>query len=180
MPTNEQVIEQTKKWVADVVVGCNFCPFAAKEIKRNSIRYMVESSADTGVCLDAFLKECIRLDDELTIETTLLIFPGSFADFDDYLDMVDLAEKVLRKNGYEGTYQVASFHPDYLFAGSKDEDASNYTNRSIYPMLHLLRESGIEDALQRYKNPEQIPEQNIDFARRKGVVYMKMLRDACM
>ena len=106
-------------------------------------------------------------------------FPNSFANFDDYLDLVDKAEKALRKKKLEGIYQVASFHPLYRFAGSTDDDAANYTNRSVFPMLHLLREESIEAALTRYANPGQIPERNIDFARDKGVVYMKMLRDSC-
>jgi hypothetical protein len=77
-------------------------------------------------------------------------------------------------------YQVASFHPLYRFAGSANDDAANYTNRSPYPMLHLLREESIELALERFPNPEQIPERNILFARSKGELYMKMLRDACL
>jgi hypothetical protein len=86
----------------------------------------------------------------------------------------------LIKNGYEGVYQVASFHPLYLFAGSDEKDAANYTNRSVYPMLHLLRESSIDKALESYIDPENIPVRNIEFARKKGLVYMKMLRDTCM
>ena len=84
----------------------------------------------------------------------------------------------MQKSGYEGVYQLASFHPLYRFAGSKADDAANYTNRSVYPMLHLLREASIEKALQHYADPEQIPENNIRFARGKGVLYMKALWDA--
>jgi uncharacterized protein len=179
MDTRTMVIDQTKKWITTVVVGCNFCPFAAREVKRNSIHYQVETSTDLKGCLKAFLQECIRLDNEDAIETTLLIFPNAFATFDAYLDLLSLAERVLKKKGYEGIYQVASFHPLYRFADSQDNDAANYTNRSIYPMLHLLREEKIEQALQHYPDPEQIPERNIQFAREKGQTYMKILRDSC-
>ncbi len=180
MEITELVIHQTRKWITDVVIACNFCPFAAKEIKQNTIHYQVETSDDKAICLRAFLQECIRLDEEKNIETSLLIFPQAFQQFDDYLDFVELAEKLLKKEGYEGIYQVASFHPLYAFAGSPKEDAANYTNRSVYPMLHLLREDSVELALSKYPDPEQIPERNIVFARGKGLAYMKTLRDACL
>ena len=180
MDSPAQIILQTEKWITDVVVGCNFCPFAARELKQNKVHYQVEPATELNICLESFLQECVRLDNEKTIETSLLIFPNAFQSFDDYLNLVDLAEKLISKNGYEGIYQLASFHPLYRFADSLADDAANYTNRSIYPMLHLLREESVEQALQRYPNPEQIPERNIHFAREKGIVYMKMLRDACL
>jgi hypothetical protein len=180
MDITATIIAHTKKWITGVVVGCNFCPFAAREVKRNSIHYQVENSDELNVCLQAFLQECKRLDNDGTIETTLLIFPNAFQTFDAYLDLLSLAERTLKKKGYKGIYQVAGFHPLYRFADTKDNDAANYTNRSIYPMLHLLREERIEEALQRYPDSEQIPERNIHFAREKGIAYMKMLRDACL
>ncbi len=180
MDTTNQIISQTKKWITDVVVGCNFCPFAAREIKQNRVHYQVEPATTLNICLESFVQECTRLDKEEMIETTLLIFPNAFQSFDDYLDLVGLAEDHLKQNGYEGIYQVASFHPLYRFADSTDNDAANYTNRSIYPMLHLLREESIDQALERYADPEQIPERNVRFAREKGTAYMKMLRDACL
>jgi len=180
MRTTEEIIEQTKKWIKDVVIGCNFCPFAAKEVKQNSIHYQVEKSIDKAACLQAFLNECIRLDKDDKIVTTLLIFPGAFQQFDDYLDLLADAETLLEENDYDGIYQVASFHPQYIFGNAPVNDAANYTNRSIYPMLHLLREEQIDQALERYPNPEKIPGNNINFAREKGVQYMKMLRDTCL
>ena len=174
------IINQTKKWIKDVIVGCNFCPFAGKVVKQQTIYYQVEKSGEMVTCLDAFLQEMIRLDVDPSIETSFLIFPNSFADFGDYLNLVTLAEKLILDNDYEGIYQVASFHPLYQFAGSKDDDAANYTNRSVYPMLHLLREESIDRALEHFKTPENIPETNINFAREKGLVYMKLLRDNCL
>jgi uncharacterized protein len=179
MITALQAIDATKKWITDVVVGCNFCPFAAKVLRLQTVHYQAEDSAEHAVCLTAFMKEAARLDNDSSIETVFLIFPNSFAVFSDYLALVSLAEKLLKKNGYEGIYQVASFHPLYLFAGTNGSDAANYTNRSAYPMLHLLRESSIDAALEHYKDPEAIPGRNIDFARNKGLVYMQLLRESC-
>lgn len=180
MNTDEQVIAQTKKWITDVVINCNFCPFAAKEAKQGTVHYRVETNSETEKCLESFSEECIRLDNEHSIETTLLIFPNAYQQFDDYLDFVSSAEWLLVMNGYEGIYQVASFHPHYQFADSTPDDAANYTNRSVYPMLHLLREESVEKALNNFPDAEQIPERNILFAREKGLAYMKMLRDNCL
>jgi uncharacterized protein len=180
MIDDTDVISQTKKWITDVVVGCNFCPFAANAVKQQMIYYHVENSADATICLQSFLQELIRLDEDISIETSFIIFPNTFKKFHDYLDIVTAAEKLLQQNGYEGIYQLASFHPLYQFANSATNDAANYTNKSIYPMLHLLREESIDKALAHYKNPEGIPGRNIDFAREKGEVYMKMLRDGCI
>ena len=180
MTDSLQIIDQTKKWINDVVVGCNFCPFAMSAVKRQQIHYQVEASQSPGVCMDAFLPEVFRLDKDPRIETTFLIFPYSFQQFDDYLELVALSEKLLKQKGYEGIYQLASFHPLYQFADSAGRDAANYTNRSVYPMLHLLREDSIDTALEHYNGAENIPGRNILFARKKGLTYMKMLRDGCL
>lgn len=175
--SSQQIIDQTKKWIVDVVIGCNLCPFAANVVKQRTIFYKVETSIDQNKCLDSFVHEMTRLDNDETIETSFLIFPNTFERFDDYLDMVSLAEQLVKEKGNEGIYQVASFHPLYLFAGSDENDPANYTNRSVYPMLHLLREESIDKALEHYLSPESIPERNINFTRGKGLTYMKTLRD---
>lgn len=180
MKSNKEIIAQTKKWISNVVADCNFCPFVAVELKRDTIHYEVTDSNDKEECLQAFLKECVRLDEDDKIVTSLLIFSTGFDQFDDYLDLVELAEALLEENNYEGVYQVASFHPQYIFGGAPVNDAANYTNRSIYPMLHLLREEQIEKALEKYADPENIPDNNMNFAREKGVQYMQMLRDTCL
>ena len=175
-----QIIEQTKKWINDVVIGCNFCPFAANVVKQQKVFYRVEERISVAACLASFAEELVRLDEDKNIETSFLIFPDAFKSFTDYMDLLEQAEQLLAETGYGGIYQVASFHPLYCFADATENDAANYTNRSIYPMLHLLREASIDKALLNYKNPEEIPEHNINFAREKGLVYMKMLRDACL
>jgi len=175
----DEVIAHTKQWVEKVVIGLNFCPFAAKVVNQQTIHFQVSNADSYQLCLEALMLEIQRLDETPHIETTLLILPVAFPVFNDYLELVSLSEKLMKKEGYEGIYQVASFHPLYLFAGSKETDAENYTNRSVYPMLHLLRESSIDKALESYKNPDDIPERNIRFTKEKGLEYMKMLLKAC-
>lgn len=155
MHTVLQIIDETKKWIYDVVIGCNFCPFAAHVVTQQTIHYQVEASGSSAICMAAFLAEIKRLDDDKNIETLFLIFPDSFQKFDEYLTLVTQAETLLKQNGYEGIYQLASFHPLYLFASVAENDAANYTNRSVYPMLHLLREASIDKALEHYKEPEK-------------------------
>lgn len=180
MSSSQLIIDQTITWIHKVVVGCNFCPFAARPLQQHHVHYQVEASTDTALCLDAFLKEIARLDKEPSIETSFLIFSHAFQQFEDYLDMTSMAERLLKEKAYEGVYQLASFHPLYRFASSAKNDAADYTNRSIYPMLHFLRESSIDKALTHYENPENIPKRNVDFARKKGLTFMKLLRDSCL
>jgi hypothetical protein len=179
MDKAQQVITQTKKWITDIVIGCNFCPFAANVLKQQTVFYKVETATGLQPVLESFMKELSRLDADESIETSFLIIQDGFKDFAEYLDLVEACEKLLKLEGYSGIYQLASFHPQYRFAGSSVDDAANYINRSVYPMLHLLREAGITKALQHYNDPETIPGRNINFAREKGLIYMKMLRDSC-
>lgn len=180
MTTAETAIAQTRKWINEIVIGCNFCPFAARVVKQDAVFYKVEEKVDLKSSLSSLMTEVMRLDDDPSVETGFLIFTNGFSNFDDYLHLVSLAEKLLTKEGYDGVYQLASFHPLYKFADSIENDAANYTNRSPYPMLHLLRESSIDKALENFKDADLIPQKNIRFAREKGMEYMKMLRDTCM
>ncbi|MBO9732166.1 MAG: DUF1415 domain-containing protein [Chitinophaga sp.] len=176
----QKVITQTQNWIRELVIGCNFCPFASREVKRDRVRYRVSEATTLLTVKEHFLEECRLLDKDRTIATTLLILPAAFPVFKDYLEMVTAAEQLLQRKKYEGIYQVAGFHPLYQFDSTAADDAANYTNRSIYPMLHILREADIRKALQFYPHPpEEIPERNINFAREKGTAYMKMLRDSC-
>ncbi|WP_205513683.1 DUF1415 domain-containing protein [Longitalea arenae] len=179
MADEQTVITQTKQWIQKVVIGLNFCPFANREFKNNTIHYQVAFNSKRTDARDLILQECKRLDRDRSIATTLLIFPNAFAEFEEYLQLVAFAEKLLIQKKYEGIYQLATFHPLYRFENSAPDDPANYTNRSIYPMLHLLREDEIRKAIKFYGNAEAIPERNIQFAREKGEVYMQMLRDSC-
>ena len=172
----EQVIAATEKWITSVVIGCNFCPFAAREMQQNSIHYHLEESGEKATCLLTLIQQCERLDAEASTETIFIIFPNAFQQFQSYLTLISLSEKLLAKQGYEGIYQIASFHPGYRFSGAAVNDAANYTNRSPYPMLQLLREESIEKALAHYpSSPGSIPDRNIAFARSKGLAYMQAL-----
>lgn len=178
MHTEEVIIAHTREWVSSVVIGDNFCPFARKEMVNNSIRYVVCSEVleDT---LMALVSECKTLDDSAATETTLLIYPQGFDDFQVFLELVAIADNLMADQGYEGVYQLASFHPDYCFAGSSKDDPANYTNRSPYPTLHLIREDSIEHVLQDIENPEKIPERNVRYARDKGLSVMQAKLNAC-
>ncbi len=134
---------------------------------------------DVKKCFAELLSEMIFLDENPGTETSFLIFPSDFGAFTEYLRMMEDAEEFLADENYEGIYQIASFHPLYIFAGAKDDDAANYTNRSIYPMIHILRESSVTEALKGFKNPESIPDNNIAFAEDKGLMYMQLLRESC-
>ena len=176
----KEIIEQTRCWVESVVIGCGFCPFAKREFENNRIRYVVNDVKDIENNLLRFVDECLFLDANDEVETTLIILSEGFKKFDAFLDLVDMSEQLLDKQGYIGVYQIASFHPEYIFAESNNLDAANYTNRSPYPMLHLLREKSIENALARHPDPDSIPERNIVFARKEGLDNMKdRLNDCC-
>ena len=178
--TESIAIQQTENWIKTVVVGCNFCPFAAKALLQKSIRYKVLLGADLQLALETLAEEFIFLDKNEEFETTFIIFGNDFLDFENYLDLVDIAEQLNTAQGYDGIYQIASFHPDYCFEGAPAADAANFTNRSIYPMLHILRESSITKVLENYPHPEQIPQRNIDFAQEKGLQYLQLLKAACL
>jgi hypothetical protein len=175
----ERMIAQTRKWIVDVVVGCNFCPFALREVKKDSISFEV-IEGNKAVVLNALSAAFAQMNAEAAIETMFLLLPQNFDRFADYLKLVQAAEVLIKKSGYEGIYQVASFHPAYLFAGSSMNDAANYTNRSPYPMLHILREESVSRAIDSYPDTHKIPGKNTAFAREKGLAYMQRLRAACM
>ena len=156
------------------MIGLDLCPFASRPFQNNTIEYTVNPGDSTDQHLHQ-LAECFsRLDASADIETSLLIYPDAYQSFDDYLDLLELANHLLEDLDYAGTYQIASFHPDYRFEGNAEDDASNFSNRSPYPMLHLIRESGLEKAIANYPNVEQIPENNIKKLREIG--YQEMQR----
>lgn len=166
-------ITATKVWLEEIIIGLNFCPFAKKEFVNQSINYHVSRCVKIVDALEEMIQQCEKLTAEPSIETSLIIFKQGFVNFDQYLDLLDYANNLLIDCGYEGVYQVASFHPQYCFEGENSEDAANYTNRSPYPMLHLLREASLEKVLAIYPEPENIPDNNIALAREKGAEFFK-------
>ena len=180
MPDDSKIISQTQCWINKVIVGLNFCPFAKREIDSGRVHYQICRDTDIEQVLHCLVEECQRIDENPGIETTLLILPEGFQLFENYLDLLELANEVLVAQEYEGIYQLASFHPDYCFEGESDSDAANYTNRSPYPMLHLIKEASIEQSLETYPNPESIPKRNIKVARDKSAEQMREMLAKCL
>jgi hypothetical protein len=173
------VIERCRRWVETVIVGLNFCPFAKPVVEAGRLDYVVVNEHLFEPCLLALGDELQRLSESSAIESSLVIYPNGFESFDDYLELVAIADALIEDQGYEGVFQLASFHPDYCFEGQGEDDAANYTNRSPYPILHILREDNVEKALENFPNPDKIPEKNIAFARAQGLEKMQALLDAC-
>ncbi|MCB0705315.1 MAG: DUF1415 domain-containing protein [Saprospiraceae bacterium] len=173
--TDQEHINRTLDWIHRVIIGCNFCPFAARPLQRNGIRFRVDRNSDLETMLATLAEEFQHLDQNPDTETTLLILQQGLSEFEDYLDFLSVCQQLLEDLEYEGIYQLASFHPAYQFAGTDLDDPSNYTNRSPYPIIHILREDSLEKALASYPNPELIPERNIRYARERGLEYMKAL-----
>ena len=168
-------IAKVRRWLQEVVIGKNFCPFAKREFDAGRVRYQVFEGRKSKRAVGLVLDELRFLDQHDDIETTLLILAEGWRDFYDYLSLLDAAQQALDDAGYEGVYQLASFHPDYVFADEAVDDASNYTNRSPLPVIHLLRESSIERAIASDPNVDEIPQRNKQFARGKGVNYWQSL-----
>jgi uncharacterized protein len=176
----EQYINMTKRWLEHSVIEYNFCPFAKKEYVNNSIHYEVIYESNREEQLLSLSEEFKRLDNNPALSTSLLLYPKGLESFFDYLDFVELANELLYELGYEGVYQIASFHPDYCFADTKQSDPENYTNRSPVPIVHLLREDMLEKALDLYPNSEKIPERNILKAQELGSDFFeKLLQRFC-
>lgn len=170
--TQEQAIpiRATRHWVEQVVIGYQLCPFARLPFQQDRIRYVLASAQDVAGLREMFLEECRRLESHPPeeISTTLLILTEMGKDFMEYWDLVSLAEDWLDQAGYTGIFQVASFHPDYIFAEADTQAAQNYTNRSPWPMLHLLREEELEAAIDHHPDIEAVPQRNIELMERKG------------
>ncbi|MDI1352722.1 MAG: DUF1415 domain-containing protein, partial [bacterium] len=147
-------------WVRSFVIQYNLCPFAKVPVNQGTLRIAVTHNPKKAQALEDLMAEIHLLDQDPKIETTLLVFKDAFKDFFTYLDFVDLAEQLLQQLEYEGIYQLATFHPDYYFADTDPDDVSNYTNRSPYPMVHLLREDSLEKAIAAYGDTDQIPANN--------------------
>jgi len=176
----QRIENETKKWLSSVIIAHNYCPFAKREVENDRVRYHFIFDCEINSLLKNFVSECEWLDSHSETETTLIIFPEGLENFNEYLAVLGLAEDMLLAQGYEGIYQLASFHPHYCFQGAEDDDAANYTNRSPYPMFHIIREASIEKAIANHPDTDAIPERNIEYARSQGLEKMKHLLSACM
>lgn len=179
MPRHEDLIACTELWLSSVIIKHTLCPFAKREFDAGTIAYHVIDTLDLREQLHRLIEHCAALDKDTDIETALLIFDGALSDFEDYLDFFSVAEDLLKAQGYEGVYQLASFHPDYCFAGAPAQDAANYTNRSPYPMVHILREASVEPAVRAHPNAAGIPARNIRHMQDMGLDAAQQLLANC-
>jgi len=170
VPTDEQVIADMQRWLERAVIGLNLCPFAKSVHVKGQVHYVVSAATD-GVTLRAeLLRELQALHDSdpQDRDTTLLMAPYCLQDFLDFNDFLDEADAALTELGLEGELQIASFHPQFQFAGTEADDITNYTNRAPYPTLHLLREASIDRAVEAFPEAESIYEKNMDTLTRLG------------
>jgi len=177
--TPEQVNAATRHWVETIVIDLNLCPFAKRELVRDRIRFVCSEAEDEEGLLLELQAELQLLQDDDSIETTLLSHPGTLTDFDQYNQFLDLVDALLSEMRLTGELQVASFHPDYQFEGTEPDEVSNTTNRSPFPMLHLIREASLGEAVENYPDPENIPARNIETVEGIGQAGMAALLQAC-
>ena len=164
-------IAATRRWLGRAVIGLSLGPFAKAVHVKRQVRFVPSAARDTDALRGDLERELGLLQatpaDE--IDTTLIVHPHVLGDFLDYNDFLDDADRLVRRLGLEGEIQVASFHPDYVFAGEPADDPSHLTNRTPHPTLHLLREASIDRAVAAYPDPDVIVERNIATMRRLGV-----------
>ena len=167
---NADAIESTRRWIASMVIGLNLCPFARRPFDAGLIRYRLTNSASVPELLDDLARELQHLAStpRAEVETSILIHPHVLGDFLDYNDFLGDADDLVRRLGLEGEIQVASFHPDYRFADCAADAVENYTNRSPYPMLHLLREASVSEVAGDPEALGRVPERNIETLRKLG------------
>ena len=173
--SKEIYILKTRRWLVNFVIGYNLCPFAKLPFQADKIRYRVYEGNDLEQLVLDLTDEILLLKGTPAseIETTLFIHPHVLNDFYDYNDFLEIADNILLQTGMTGEIQIASFHPDYQFAGTGHEDAENFTNRSPFPILHLLREASVEKATTFYPDVEGIPDRNIEKLRELGTEKIK-------
>src|SRR6266852_695066 len=166
----QTVIDGTRRWISSMVIGLNLCPFARRVFGTDKIRYVVTDAADEKTLLADLAAELKALASSpiAKVETALLIHPRVLGSFLDYNDFLGVGELLLEDLGLRGAIQIASFHPDYQFAGTAPGAVENYTNRSPYPMLHLLREESISAAAGDPSALLDIPRRNIETQKSLG------------
>ncbi|MFT5288243.1 MAG: hypothetical protein ACI8QC_003601 [Planctomycetota bacterium] len=157
------VTRAIEHWLDEVVIGLNLCPFAAKPRIADSIKIQLLPLCDVATALQHVQRLLTELEDANPEqhETTLIVLPHMLQAFDDFLDFLDLANALVDELGWRGTYQLASFHPDYCFAGNLPDDPGNLTNRAPHPIVHLIREASMDRVLAEYADPAAIPVRNI-------------------
>ena len=168
--SHEEIVAATRRWLERAVIGLNLCPFAESVYRGGRVRFRVSEQRTASALLEDFRSELVFLHaaNPVDCETVLLIHPWVLADFIEYNDFLGVCEAAIAELGLEGELQVASFHPQYQFSGTRPEDVENCTNRSPHPMLHLLRESSIERAIAAMPDTDEIYRKNIRTLRELG------------
>ena len=167
---SQEPIAATQRWLQRAVIGLNLCPFAKAVVAKQQVRFVLSDATAPEELLQTLGEELALLRDtpaERT-DTTLIVHPQVLTDFLDYNDFLDLADGLVESMELDGVLQVASFHPHYQFAGSEPDDIANYTNRSPYPTLHLLREDSVARAVDAFPDPDSIVDRNIETLTRLG------------
>lgn len=179
LPAEPEPIAATRRWLERAVIGLGLCPFAKAVHVKRQIRYVLAEVAAPDALAQVLEAELARLRDAdpEVLDTTLIVHPNVLRDFLDYNDFLDVADACIDRMGLRGDIQVASFHPDYVFAGEAADDPANCTNRSPYPTLHLLREASVERAVAAFPDPDAIVDRNIATMRRLGLRGYRALLD---
>jgi uncharacterized protein len=181
-PTNlsdEQLTQQVSDWLKKIVIGLNLCPFAKAPFNKGQVKFVVSHADNDDDLLQALSESLNQLAETpaAKTETIVMIVPNWLQSFDDYNQFLDVADDVLVANDLEGVIQVASFHPDYQFAETDANAAENYSNRSPFPLLHLLREDSVALALESEQNSNEIVQRNIATLNALGVEKIKAILD---
>ncbi len=175
--TIKDQIKIVERWLDEVVIGLNFCPFASKPRRNEQVRFITSKAISSEELLTDLQDELTLLDKSPAskIETTLLIVPEMLVDFYDYNQFLDLVDELLLQFEWEGIFQIASFHPDYCFADAEADSVENLTNRSPYPILHIIREDSIEKALESITDPDEVYKRNIKTTKNLSAEQIKAL-----
>ena len=158
---NEAIVKSVIHWFEQAVLGLNLCPFARRPYESNSIEFCLSTASDDEACLTDVYNNLDKLDSHPEIETLVIILSSHLVNFDDYNQFLDLVDGLLEQEGWTGIYQVASFHPDYCFSDCDIDARENWTNRSPYPLLHLIRESSLSAVIESHPDIDSIPLKNI-------------------
>ncbi|MFZ4552569.1 MAG: DUF1415 domain-containing protein [Aquabacterium sp.] len=173
----DTIVADTRDWLVKAVIGLNLCPFAKSVHVKNQVRYSVSDATTPGELLTDLVHELtlLRDADPEEIDTTLLVHPAVLQDFFDFNDFLDIVDAAVEELDLGGLIQVASFHPDYQFADAKSDDIENYSNRSPYPTLHLIREASLDRAVEAFPDAADIYETNKATLRKMGLEGWKKL-----
>ena len=179
--SSHPVLRATQKWIDEVVVGLGFCPFASASIKAGGLRLELCATTEVEDLCRLLVDELVFLQSQKgeTYDSTLLVHPNLLSDFAVFNEFLGMCEDILARLSLEGVFQIASFHPRYCFADADENDVGNYTNRSPYPMLHILREASVTEAVADHVDPAGIPQKNIQKLTTLSVAEMEAMLQGC-